>query len=120
MSSYRQRLGAWGEKLAAEYLVEKGYTILDRNVRTPYGEIDLVARDRQEIVFIEVKTRRSTKFGNPEDALHSSKMTHMEESAQAYILENVETEQNWRVDVIAILDRRNKTPEIWHFENVLS
>jgi len=96
MSTPRQSLGRWGEALAADYLLKHGYSIIDRNARTPYGEIDLVARQMEgglvEIsgekwvtVFVEVKTRSSRSFGLPEESVNArrrkrgmrSRMTHL-------------------------------------------
>lgn len=79
MANRRQLLGRWGEDLAAEYLIERGYTILERNVRTRYGEIDLVAQLAEEsislsdspvTVFVEVKIRSTRSFGLPEEIRH--------------------------------------------------
>ncbi|WP_276661388.1 YraN family protein, partial [Syntrophomonas wolfei] len=61
-----RELGLWGEELAAQYLGKKGYKILERNFYTRYGELDLVCEKDDNIVFVEVKTRRSTRFGSPE------------------------------------------------------
>ena len=65
----RRDLGAWGEQHAADYLTCQGYAILGRNVHSSYGEIDLIAQHQGVVVFVEVKTRASTRFGYPEDAL---------------------------------------------------
>ncbi len=133
--TYRQALGSWGEQAAAEYLIAKGYTILERNSRTPYGEIDLIAvqpdepsldnlfpgKNSQVLVFVEVKTRASAAFGLPEEAVTGRKRTHLLSSAQAYTQTHADLPQTWRIDVIAI--RRpgvGGTPEIVHFENAVS
>ncbi len=68
-SAPRQRLGRWGEGVAATHLEAHGYTILARNWRCAAGEIDLVARDGETLVFVEVKTRRGRAYGAPEEAL---------------------------------------------------
>jgi putative endonuclease len=115
-----KKLGGWGEQRAAEYLETKGYRILDRNVRTPYGEIDLVAETNLQLVFVEVKTRSSTRFGQPEEAIDEDKLTHMIESAESYLIEHPNLEGDWRIDVIAILLRPGREPEITHFENAVS
>lgn len=115
----KQTLGAWGEQVAAKFLEEQGYTILERNLRTPYGEIDLVAHSGSELVFVEVKTRSSERFGHPEEAVTETKAVHMIESAEAFLLENPETHQDWRIDVISILRKPGEAPEILHFENAV-
>jgi len=127
----RQTLGRWGESLAADYLHRKGYEILERNVRTPYGEIDLVASQtstfpRSEakervIVFVEVKTRATSAFGYPEESVTSSKRSHLLSAAQHYITEHPQLGDAWRIDVIAIRrfeDRRETA--ILHFENAVT
>lgn len=118
---YKKRLGGWGETIAAEYLAGKGYIILERNIRTQYGEIDLIALDKEILVFVEVKTRTSRKFGYPEEAISLKKKEHLLASAQAYLQTHQELERDWRIDVLAIerIDR-NSLPEITQFENIIT
>jgi putative endonuclease len=119
MTAVKQRLGRWGENLAAEYLTGKGYVILSRNYRTPYGEIDLVARKEEMTVFVEVKTRSGKGFGLPEEAVTLEKQQHLLEAIQAYWLTQ-EQEGAWQVDVIAVLRLPGRQPvEIEHFENAI-
>lgn len=125
MKTSRQSLGKWGEKIAAEYLIESGYTILARNARTPFGEIDLIARHNldasQEIVIVEVKTRSSTIFGFPEEAVSRQKREHLKNSAEAYMVQHPELGTFWRVDVIAIQrSAGNAQPDIRHFVNAVN
>jgi putative endonuclease len=130
MSKTRQKLGRWGESLAAKYLEAKEYTIVARNVRTRYGEIDLVARQEVEAgkrnqcvattVFVEVKTRSTSTFGYPEESITVRKRAHMVAAAQAYLQEHAELEGDWRIDVIAIQRLPSgKQPSIMHFENAV-
>lgn len=118
MSTSRQALGRWGEEQAAEYLRKKGYEIVALNQRTPYGEIDIIARHDQVLVFVEVKTRSSLKYGYPEEAVNLEKQAHLQAAVQAYIQDRPEIEGVWQIDVIAVL-RRGQTIEFTHFENVL-
>ena len=120
MTTTRQKLGSWGETLAAEYLARKGYTVLESNVRTPHGEIDLVTQQGVATVFVEVKTRSSTAYGPPESAITSTKQAHLLAAAQAYLQTHPELEGDWRIDVIAIRRRKGMKPEIVHFENAVS
>ena len=113
----RQKLGRRGETLAARYLSEKGYRIMARNVRTPHGEIDLVAQKDEITVFVEVKTRASRRFGPPEAAVTPRKQAHMFASAAHYAQENAL--ETWRIDVIAV-ETDTTPPRITHFENVIS
>ncbi len=113
----RQRLGRWGEEVAARYLRERGYAVLARNVRTPYGEIDLIARRGEVTVFVEVKTRASKRFGPPEIAITPRKQEHMRATAEHHAQEH--GIEHWQVDVIAVEGQPGERPEITHFENVL-
>lgn len=118
--SGRQKLGRWGEALAAEYLEKKGYREVARNARTPYGEIDLVMRDVHGLVFVEVKTRTGSQFGFPEQAVTGKKLEHMVAAALSYVTEHPEwVESGWRIDVVAIRRGPAGQPvEVEHFEDV--
>ena len=121
MSTNRQTLGRWGEALAAEYFPEKGYMVIERNLRTPYGEIDLIARNDGMILFVEVKTRSGDQYGYPEEAITSNKRAHLIAAAQAYMQDISQPDTDWRIDVIAIRKlKASKTPEIFHFENAIN
>ncbi len=128
MTGKRQNLGKWGERTAADYLTTKGYQVIGRNIRTPYGEIDLIARlpgktspEKDILAFVEVKTRATASFGFPEESVNFRKQAHLLASAQFYMQEHPELEGDWRIDVIAI-QRLNpgKPPAITHFENAIS
>jgi putative endonuclease len=124
MTTWRRWLGVWGEGMAADFLMDHGYSILDRNVRTAYGEIDLVARqvfaDCGEIVIVEVKTRSSTKYGFPEEAVSNRKKEHLIHSAEAFMQAHPELGKSWRIDVIAIQKSGVDTrPSIEHFVNAV-
>jgi putative endonuclease len=98
---YRQIIGAWGEDQAAEFLIKKGLTILERNYRAQQGEVDLIALENNVLVFVEVKTRTNDTFGYPEEAVTEEKMDHLYGAAEEYMADHLEIE-NWRIDVIAI------------------
>lgn len=120
MSKAKQRLGRWGEEQAAQFLVSKGYQILARNVRTEHGELDIVAKQGEVLVFAEVKARSSNKFGYPEEALTPAKQQHIFDAASTYLQEHPELNGDWRIDVIALRRRLGQAPEIQHFENAFS
>lgn len=120
MSLYRQRVGKWGEDLAARYLSQKGYLILARNVRTEYGEIDIVAQRDQTMVFVEVKTRTNRDFGYPETALTEKKKSHLLKAIQAYLQKENSEPTAWQVDVLAIQREKGGETLIEHFENALT
>lgn len=118
--SYRKNFGRWGEDYAAGYLTQQGYAIIGRNVRTPYGEIDLIAMDGDVIVFVEVKTRSSKTYGYPEEAITKRKTNHMLASAQSYLQDNPELCGDWRWDVMAIQSQPTlEDIEVVHFKNVI-
>jgi putative endonuclease len=120
MSTFRKNLGRWGESQAAAYLAERGYEILDSNVRTSYGEIDLITIQDGVTVFVEVKTRSSLRFGLPEESITPRKQAHMLAAAQAYLQDHPDLDADWRVDVISVLRKgRGRKPEITHFENAV-
>lgn len=103
MTQERRQLGSLGEALAAELLRAQGYKIVARNVRTPLGEIDLVARQGEALVFIEVKLRRSLRFGTPGEAVTARKQQRLRRAAQYYLMKHPHKAENIRFDVIAIL-----------------
>lgn len=117
-NNQRQIFGAWGESPAAAFLEKNGLKILARNYRTAKGELDLIARDGENLVFVEVKTRKNLDFGYPEEAVTPIKIEHLIEAAEAYMLEHLE-EQSWRLDVIAIEGKQGQdNPEIEWFQDV--
>lgn len=116
--AHNQKIGRWGEEIAAAFLQKRGYEILDKNSRTPYGEIDLVANLGGVTVFVEVKTRTTRSFGLPEEAITPRKQAHMLAAAEHYAAER--KIDSWQVDVIAIEGKPGSTQQIEHFENILS
>jgi putative endonuclease len=121
MPGSRQSLGRMGETLAGAFLKNKGYIILERNWHSPYGEIDLIARRNESIVFVEVKTRASTSYGPPEISITPRKAEHMRNAASYYIQQHPEMNADWRIDLITIRLLSHNTPAmIDHFENVLT
>ncbi len=119
MSTDRQRLGKWGESVAALQLEDKGYQILDRNWRCAQGEIDLVALDGEEVVFVEVKTRRGRQMGSPEEGLTQQKGQRLIELAQLYLVER-DIEPDWRIDLVAVeLDSSGKLTRCEHIVNAV-
>jgi putative endonuclease len=103
MTEARLTLGAWGEDYAAGYLRKQGMKILHRNLRTPVGEIDIVARHRKLLVFVEVKTRQSQRFGHPQEAVGARKQRQIIRTAQWYLSEHPAGKLQPRFDVVAVL-----------------
>ncbi|VEN72784.1 conserved hypothetical protein [Candidatus Desulfarcum epimagneticum] len=102
MPNERQRLGKKGEDIAVRVLREKGRRILERNYVTPLGEIDIIAKDGRTLVFVEVKTRRTLRYGNPKLAVTRKKQVKMSMAALFYLKKMKQTRQKARFDVVAI------------------
>ena len=118
--TYQREIGNTGEHLAAEYLKEKGYQLLDQNFHTRYGELDLVMLNNEIIVFVEVKARTSKAFGSPEDSITPSKLEHIQNAGLLWLQEHPEAPDDWRIDVVSILMDHNRKPKnIKHFINAI-
>ena len=114
---HNQRIGKWGEDVAANHLTQKGCEIIGRNVRTLYGEIDIVARHGDVTLFVEVKTRTSNKIGLPEESITPRKREHMIACAEHYAVENeIET---WQFDVVSAEGKLGTKPKVTCFENAI-
>ncbi|MFH1858168.1 MAG: YraN family protein [Candidatus Omnitrophota bacterium] len=98
----RGRLGKLGESLAVKLLKRQGYQILEKNYRCRFGEVDLIAKEGEEIVFVEVKSRRGTSFGFPREQISRTKRKHLQRLAQYYMKKQAR-EMAIRIDVVAIL-----------------
>lgn len=119
MPHARRLLGNRGEALAEQFLTQRGYRVLDRNYRCTYGEIDLICRDGSCLVFVEVKTRRGSAFGAPEEAVTAAKMVHIVNAAGQYLALHDASEQQWRIDVVAVcLDTAGRPLETRLIEGV--
>ena len=117
MPKTKKEFGKKGEDLACKLLEEKGYEILKRNWRFSHGEIDIVAKDNDILVFIEVKTRSNLEFGPPELAVTKSKQNQIRKMASAYLYINEIKDTDCRIDVVAILFQDSGDPIINHIEN---
>jgi len=117
MRNLRQILGQKGEKQAARYLKKKGYKVVTANYRCQYGEIDLIARDADILIFIEVKTRTSTDFGGPAAAVGYRKQQQISKVAHHYLVTHHNDDVDARFDVISILSPIGQKTEIEHITN---
>jgi putative endonuclease len=116
----RRETGVLGEKIASEFLGNNGYEILETNYRCPEGEIDIIAKQQDTLVFIEVKTRRSQSFGSPEESITLVKKERLRTLADRYGQEHQGLPLNWRIDVVAVqIDRSNKARRIEIIENAV-
>jgi putative endonuclease len=98
----RRETGLMGEKLACDFLAKNGYNIIERNYRCPEGEIDVIARQRDTLVFIEVRTKTSQKFGGPEESITPIKAARLKTLAEIYGQNHDGLPDDWRIDVVAI------------------
>ena len=113
--------GKAGEAAADYILRQNGYEIVRSNYRVRSGEIDLIAHHHDQIVFVEVKTRRSRSFGYPEEALTPTKIRRLKESAQAYLEETGAESSDWRIDLLAVeMDSTGKVRRFNLVENAVS
>ena len=111
MQTKQQKLGEKGESLAARFLKKNGYKIIEQNYRTQLGEIDIIAKEKKTIVFVEVKSRRSTRFGNPKWAVTPQKQRKISMVALYYLKTTEQTNAKARFDVVAITANRDQ-PQI--------
>ncbi len=102
MSRSRKSLGDFGERYARVHLARSGYEILSNNLRLSAGEIDIVARDGETLVFVEVRTRRGDRLGSPEESITPRKGQRLVELALEYLQLMPGPEPSWRIDVVAV------------------
>jgi len=113
--AYHNELGKIGEELAVSHLIGKGYDILVRNFRFNKAEIDIIASLKDILVVVEVKTRNSSFFGNPQEFVSPSKIKLLVKAANEYVISN-DLNVEVRFDIIAVIKNKN-TEEIQHFED---
>ena len=105
MANHKQHFGSKGEELAVRHLKNKGYKIIERNFRTRSGEIDIIAKHQGQIVFAEVKTRRTSRFGHPKLAVTLPKQRKISMVALAYLKKHNAMDADARFDVVTVQSR---------------
>ncbi len=113
----KRNTGDYGEELACQFLKNLSYEIVEQNFQFGHGEIDIIAKDRETLVFVEVKYRQNLEFGPPELAISISKQKQIRKTAEAYLYKNGISDQTCRIDVIAILHLKDTKPQINHILN---
>ena len=108
MSSKNISLGKKGEKLAEKFLKKQGLCICARNYRTRYGEIDIIAKEKETLVFVEVKTRSSERLGSPEEAVTVKKQQQISKAALDYLEKHELFDCQARFDVVSVIDDGSK------------
>ena len=117
----RKDTGVLGEKLARDYLKKQGYHILETNYRCPHGEIDIIARDKDFLVFTEVRTKTSLEFGSPEESITPAKKERIRATALHYQQSHDNLSRSWRLDVVAVeLNKKGELSRIELIENAIS
>jgi len=114
----KQEIGKYGEILAIKYLQKQNYEIIEKNFYCRQGEIDIVAKKDEYIVFVEVKTRTNSAFGNPSEAVGSFKQKHMYKSAKYYLYKRRQLDAFVRFDVIEVYITKNKV-YIHHIRQII-
>ena len=113
-----QTFGKIGEDAASAFLKKLGYKIVTRNFRTRFGEVDIIAKDDEQFVFVEVKTRKDDAYGAPEEAVTKTKQRHLLAAAQLYLQKIRRVNDPWRVDVVALVGA-NGDFKIKHLKNAV-
>ena len=124
MSSGNRRLGEWGERQARLHLEANGYSLLARNYRCRAGEIDIVARQGDQLVFVEVKARRGDAYGGAEESISPARSERLAEVAEEFLQTRLcgdfSSRTDWRIDLVCLnMDRRGRLLSINHIENAV-
>jgi putative endonuclease len=115
----RQNLGREGENLALSFLTNRGFRLIDRNFSTRFGEIDLIVQEGRTLVFVEVKTRWSRKYGKPEEAVTPRKIQAILATARFYNTLHKKLPEKYRIDVVAVeLEKNGNLKRLRHIRNV--
>jgi putative endonuclease len=115
MKTHQQILGQEGKNIATKYLIDKGYIILKRNFRWGHTEVDIIAQFNSQLVVVEVKTRNTSKYGDPEQSVSLKKQQLLAQATEAYLIVN-NLDLTIRYDIISIIKNQYKT-EITHLED---
>lgn len=122
--------GVIGEEVAAKYLINKGFSVIDRNYRRKWGELDIIARKKGVIHFVEVKTVSRRSFGGhfeqeinyykPEDNMHPWKIKRLQRALQTYLLEKRMDKEEWQFDLACVfLDQEKRVAKVRFMENIV-
>ena len=119
MKKYNLQTGKLGEEVAKNYLEKRGYKILEQNYKTKYAEIDLVCRQGNELVVVEVRTKKGEDFGSPEESLNRSKMQKLRLNTESYVFRK-KWQGPYRVDAICIvLKQDNVVERLNYYQNIV-
>jgi putative endonuclease len=117
----RRDTGILGEKIARDFLAARGYRILETNYRCPHGEVDIIARHQDYLVFIEVRAKRSLEFGSPEESITPAKKQKMIATAWHYQQATTNPSPLWRIDIVAVeMNQKGKPLRVELIENAIT
>ena len=123
MPSQKRKFGDIGEKIAGDYLIKKGYTVIEKNYLKPWGEIDIIAKKDSILIFCEVKTRDAKHVEHylAEASVNRSKIKKLQKICETYLTEKrYPIEQNWQIDVLAVaINQESNKARVQHFENAV-
>jgi putative endonuclease len=114
MTNERQAVGAYGERVAEKHLTAQGLVVLARNWRCAAGEVDLILRDGPDVVFCEVKTRRTTTYGTPAEAIGPAKVARLRRLAMNWLAQTGLHPRELRFDVVAVLPQERGAAHVEH------
>ncbi len=116
----RKETGDRGEKAARDFLKKRGYRIVETNFRCREGEIDIIARQRDCLVFVEVRTKSGVAYGSPEESVTRTKAAHMRAAALRYLQTHPDSLDSWRIDFVGVeMDARGKPARVELIENAV-
>lgn len=118
MKQFNRLKGKQGEEMAVQFLKENGYSIIDQNNSTKFGELDIIATKNNILVFVEVKFKQTDDFGTPEEMIGKNKLMQVQRTAEMYLLTNpdmAKSFQRYQIDAICIVE---DTGRITHYENI--
>ena len=119
MSDIRKKTGNYGEKLAVSFLLKNKYKVIETNFRTRFGEIDIVCKKNNQIIFVEVRTKTNVNFGAPEESVNRKKQEKLILMANQYLSAKKMLHSSFRIDGIFIVIEQDKT-DIRHLENIIN
>ena len=121
-NNYNKKVGQFGEDIAQKYLVKHGYKIIERNVQASHKEIDIIAKQKDLLVFVEVKTRTSNKYGQADESMNFRKSKNLRQAIKKYLgnANNKIYYRDIRADLIAIdIDKTKKIAKIKHYKDII-
>ncbi|MBI3573376.1 MAG: YraN family protein [Candidatus Kerfeldbacteria bacterium] len=118
MPSPRQQFGAWAEDAASQFLRQKGYEVLDRHVTSRHGEIDLVAKDHDTIVFVEVKARRNQSFGQAAESVTKTKLKRLRLAIEDYLSKMQWQDREVRIDLVTVEQKKDGAHKVSHLQGI--